>query len=124
MFADEEVWRARGNRAEGTAHGVGRIWLGVEGVDVRHSPRSKYEDDRLGFESRDFGVAGKRPQVIQVAHAKPEQTNRPGLNSRAAAENRVNRAAGLTTGGISSIRHHVTDSLRLPAGAFQATSPQ
>src|SRR5262249_62102539 len=86
VLADSEARRVRGNRAERAAHGVRRVRLEIKSVDVRHPTGGENKDDRLGFGATALGLAAKGPQLIQVAHAKPEQAGGPGLNGGSAAE--------------------------------------
>src|SRR5262249_15114211 len=112
VLADNEARRVRGNRAEGTAHGVRRVRLGVEGVDVRHPAGGENKDDGPGFAATARGLAGKGPQRIQVAYTEPEQADGPGLNGGPAAEERVSRSVGTPAGDMPSECHGLAPRTR------------
>src|SRR5262249_11115511 len=73
-----------------------------EGVDVRHPAGGENKDDGPGFAATALGLAGKGPQLLQVAQAESEQADGPGLNGGSAAEERVSRSVGTTAGGVPS----------------------
>src|SRR5215471_12524929 len=103
VLADGDSRRASRDRSEFATDTIGRCRLQIEALVLRQSARKKDVDARPGRAARSLLARGRRTKRREVIHAEAEQSQSPGLYSRATRDSRMEKVSRI--GHPTALRH-------------------